>query len=53
MTDAYRMLCLEALARPIAIDKLLIFIKKLKVLIMYQVAGLAASIFGRQSPTRH
>jgi hypothetical protein len=48
MSYAYRLLCLEALAQPIAIDKLLIFIKKLKALIIYQVAGLMAGIFGRR-----
>jgi hypothetical protein len=48
MADAYRLLCLEALAQPIVIDKFLIFIKKLKALIMCQVAGLMAGIFGRR-----
>jgi hypothetical protein len=48
MPIAIQLLRLGALAQPIAIDRLLRFIKKLKVLLMAQCGYLLARIFGRQ-----
>jgi hypothetical protein len=48
MSNAYEMLRLEALAQPVAIDGLLGFIKKRKVLVLVRFLGLLAGIFTRR-----
>ncbi len=48
MSVAYQLLCIEAFAQPVAIDDLLGFIKKRKVLLAYQFVGLVARLFARR-----
>ena len=48
MPVAYQLLRFEALARPIAIDGLLRFIKKRKVLVLAKFVGALAGIFSRR-----
>jgi len=47
MPVCYQLLCLDALAQPIAIDHALRFIKKRKILLKVQFIGLLASMLGR------
>jgi hypothetical protein len=48
MANAYETLRLEALAQPVAIDGLLGFIKKRKVLVMVRLLSLLAGMLKRR-----
>ena len=48
MSVTYQLLCIEALAQPIAIDRLLGFIKKRKILLACQFMGLVTGLFARR-----